>query len=79
MRSIILAGALALSACETVRINGVEIQPEEQFTWSLFSVAVATALYHLADGGQPDAPQKQKCKRLTETGTCSIPFDVYEE
>lgn len=77
MRAIIAACILALSGCETIRIQGVEITREDQIGWGLFLAVTGAAIYHLAEGNQSDGPQKQQCKRVTEAGDCSIPFDTF--
>ena len=74
MKAALAACAIALSGCETIKINGVEIEPGEQVAWSLVLATVAAAAFYLADEGVSD-PVKTKCKRLTEAGDCSIPLD----
>ena len=54
MKYAILA-ALALSSCQTIKINGVEIKPGEQAKWGLLAAVVVAGAYYLTQDSDDDA------------------------
>ncbi len=53
-----LAGlALMLPGCQTIKVQGVEIDRETQFVAAAFAVAGALVIAHLADGDD----EQEKC------------------
>ena len=81
MRVLMLASALALCACQSVKFNGVEITQGEQAKWGLLLAISAGVAYHLAQDGE-DTPDKPQCKTFTSPSsdkggvvTCAIPLD----
>lgn len=66
MRAIIAVSILALSGCQTIRIQGVEITQSEQIGWGLFLAATGAAIYHLA---QDDDETTEKCAQFLSVPT----------
>jgi hypothetical protein len=74
-----MCGALLLSACQTIKVQGVEIDKEAQL-W--VTAATIGGAFLIADLASDDDAEKTKCKTLTsapvEKGgeiTCAIPLD----
>lgn len=70
-----ILAALSLSACQTVRINGVDVTRRDQAALAAAGVVIGAVLLYEADRDTPEkidqtSPGKIICKVDIETGAC---------
>lgn len=80
MKYAVLA-ALALTSCQTIKVNGVEIKPGDQAKWGILAALTVAVAYHLAQDDD-DQPSKSGCKTYASVPAdkggetfCAIPLD----
>lgn len=82
MKALVVLGVFFLSSCQTIRVNGVEIDRETQ-AFGIFSAAViAGMIYSLEREQDADGPDKGNCKTYAAIPDskggepfCAIPLD----